>query len=187
MKKNVFIALLSLVLSTGAFASKDKGAYLGGSLSLVNVGVVDPFDNEVTFKAGEVILGYKHHKYLGIEVRYGQSLQDEVIAVEDPDTGLDESVAATIDSYISYYYRVEWANEIAKVYVLLGQSQVETSLEFDETGVPIVEASDSGFSYGVGFGLWLDERMNLNFEFKNLVDTANDSFTAGTISADYRF
>ncbi len=187
MNKVFFIASLCLMCVPGAHASKDKGAYLGGSFSLVNVGVLDPFSNEVTFKAGEVILGYKHHKYLGFEVRYGQSLQDEVIAVEDLTTGFEDSVTAGIDSYLSYYYRVEWANEIAKVYVLLGQSQIETLLEFDQTGTPTVEASDSGFSYGVGFGLWLDERMNLNFEFKNLVDTDADSFTAGSISADYRF
>ncbi|MFL0799752.1 MAG: porin family protein [Agarilytica sp.] len=176
-----------VLAALSAQASKDKGVYIGGSVSLVNVGVNDPFSNEVTFKTGEVLLGYKYNRYLGAEIRRGQSLQEEVISVDDPNTGLEDTVTASLDSYFSYYYRAELANEIAKIYFLLGQSSVTTQLEFDESGRPDYEASESGLSYGVGFGLWLDERMNLNFEFKNLVSTDTDNFTSGSISADYRF
>ncbi|MFL0802340.1 MAG: porin family protein [Agarilytica sp.] len=183
----VLILAFFVLTALSANASKDKGVYIGGSVSLVNVGVNDPFSNEVTFKTGEILLGYKYNRYLGAEIRRGQSLQEEVISVDDPNTGLEDSVTATLDSYWSYYYRAELANEIAKVYLLLGQSSITTQIEFDESGRADFEASESGLSYGIGFGLWLDERMNLNFEFKNLVSTDTDNFTSGSISADYRF
>ncbi len=181
------LCVLFSAVVLNAQASKDKGVYLGGGVALVNVGVVDPFDNEVTFKTGEVILGYKHHPYLGVEVRYGESVQEETIAVRNAVSGLDESVSASIESYVSIYYRAELANEIAKIYFLLGQSAIVTELEFDDSNEPIVETSDTGLSYGIGFGLWLDERMNLNFEIKNLVDTDADSFVSAGLTADYRF
>lgn len=176
-----------MILSIGTYASKDRGVYVGAGVNLINVGVVDPFNNEVNFKAGELLIGYKYNNYLGLEVRGGASFQDESIRVEDPDTGLRGSVSSNIDHYGSVYYRAEMSNEIAKIYVLLGQSTVATTVEFDDTDTAPVELSESGLSYGFGFGLWLDERMNLNFEYRSIVSTDNDSFTSGGISADYRF
>lgn len=181
------LPLLILGLVDATSASKDRGLYVGGGVSMVSVGVKDPFSNEVNFKTGEVLLGYKYNAYLGAEARIGRSLQDEVLAVNDLETGLRDSVDSRIDQYTSIYYRAELANEIAKIYLLLGQSEVSTTLEFDESGLDDIETTESGFSYGIGFGLWLDEKMNLNFEYKSLVDTEDDAFTGGSITADYRF
>lgn len=177
--------LASLFLSSASWADKDKGVYAGAGINFVNVGVLDPFANEVNFKTGDLQLGYKYNSYLGIELRYGASLQDEVISVDDG-SGFDSSVTATIGQYTSIYYRPELANEIAKLYMLLGQTSLQTSLEV-ESDESTIETSESGFSYGFGFGLWLDEKMNLNFEYKILVTTSADSFTATSLSADYRF
>lgn len=176
------IALVFVIFFSGnAFASKDKGVYLGGGFNLVSVGIKDPFANTVNFKAGEILLGYKYNPYLGMEVRAGQSLQDETLDLLQAGTA-----SARIESYMSVYYRAELANEIAKIYMLLGQSNIETSVKFTN-GNDERRTKDSGLSYGIGFGLWLDERMNLNFEVKTLVKTDSDSFTSGGISADYRF
>ncbi len=179
--------MFAFFVGPNAEASKDKGVYLGAGVNLVNVGVVDPFNNEVNFKAGEFIVGYKYNNYLGLELRGGKSFQKESIRVEDPDTGLRGSVTSDIDSYSSIYYRAELSNEIAKLYLLLGQSKVDTTVEFESAGAEPIELSESGLSYGVGFGLWLDERMNLNFEYRLIVSTDSDSFIAGGINADYRF
>lgn len=179
------IFLVFILAAITAQASKDKGMYIGGSFSLIDVGAKGPFENDVTFKAGEILIGYKYNKYLGLEVRGGRSLQGEVISIED--SGQEFSVEASIDRYISYYYRAELANDIAKVYILLGQTGINTSLDFEDDGIPDVQSSESGLSYGIGFGLWLDERMNLNFEFKTLLDTDSDAFTSGSVSADFRF
>lgn len=182
------ILLLTLVLfSATAFASKDKGIYLGGGFNLVSVGIKDPFSNTVDFKSGEILLGYKYNPWLGLEVRGGQSLQDETLELGRQDTSLTRTAKAKIESYSSVYYRAELANEIAKLYLLLGQSNIETSLKFPLLPTENRNIKDSGISYGIGFGLWLDERMNLNFEIKTLVKTDSDSFTSGGISADYRF
>lgn len=152
----------------------------------MNVGAQDRYRNDVQFKVGEVFLGYKRNRFVGIEVRTGYSLNDEVIAFEsDENQGIDATSKASFSNYISVYYRAEFANEIAKLYLLLGQTQLTTVSEFADS--PDITQTDTGFSYGFGFGLWLDERMNLNFEIKNLVTTDTDSFFSGGINADYRF
>lgn len=181
------IFLVFMLAAITAQASKDKGMYIGGSFSLIDVGAKGPFANDVTFKAGEILIGYKYNQYLGLEIRGGRSLQGEVISVAGNTPGQEFSVEASIDRYISYYYRAELANDIAKVYILLGQTGIKTFLDFEDDGLSDVEGSESGLSYGIGFGLWLDERMNLNFEFKTLLDTDSDAFTSGSVSADFRF
>lgn len=181
-----FVSVLMFAFVSGAHASKDQGVYVGGGLHLVDVGISDPFENSVNFICGDISLGYKYNNYVGVEVRYGRSLRDEVLAVEDEATGLPEPVNSKLNSYFSAYYRAELANEIAKVYVLIGQTDMTTVIDYEDRDLHI-ELSESGLSYGLGFGLWLDERMNLNFEFKTLVETDIQSFTAGSITADYRF
>ncbi|WP_086931390.1 porin family protein [Agarilytica rhodophyticola] len=184
--KRFLIAILSIFVVTNVYASKDKGVYVGGGITIINVGIQDPFSKDVNFKAGEIILGYKYNSYLGIEVRGGGSLSDERIALTNTTRSRD-SAESDIENYASVYYRAELSNEIAKLYLLLGQSTISTRVRFEDGTTPAFEASESGWSYGAGFGLWLDERMNLNFEVKTLVDTENDSFTSVGINADYRF
>lgn len=183
-----FIFTLVFLIAASVHAAKDRGTYLGAGFGLVNVGAKSPFGSDVTFKTFEMQLGYKYNKYLGFEVRSGLSVQDESLESDTTGVGLSGSVDASIDSYLSYYYRAELANEIAKVYFLLGQTEITTTLEFDDgSGRPSRQTTESGLSYGVGFGLWLNERMNLNFEFKTLVDTESDAFTSGSVTADFRF
>lgn len=183
----LIVMVVLCMSSIATWASKDKGVYVGGGVSLINVGVEDPFSNQVNFKAGEIMLGYKHSRFVGIEFRYGRALQDETLAVEEQLSGLRDTVVASIDNFSSLYYRAEIANEIAKLYVIVGQSEVATALDFDESTLDFIESVDTGLSYGIGFGLWLDERMNLNFEAKTLVNTDQDSFISSSITADYRF
>lgn len=178
--------LLAAICSNIALADKDKGFYAGAGIDLVGVGVKDIYRNGVTFKVGELQFGYKHSKWLIAEVRAGASLNDEIIAYDNNDSlGIPDFSTTSIDYFYSAYYRAEISNEIAKLYLLVGQTQMQTTSEFED--VAKLTLSDSGLSYGLGFGLWLDERMNLNFEYKVLVDTSVDSFKASTISADYRF
>lgn len=184
--KRFLIAVACIFIVSNTYASKDKGVYFGGGITIVNVGIEDPFSKDVNFKAGELILGYKYNSYLGIEVRGGGSLSDENIALTDTTRSRD-SAQSDIENYASVYYRAELSNEIAKLYLLLGQSRISTRVKFEDGMTSDFEASESGWSYGGGFGLWLDERMNLNFEFKTLVDTGSDSFTSVGINADYRF
>ncbi|VUD56670.1 hypothetical protein TDB9533_02326 [Thalassocella blandensis] len=179
-------SLFLITASSACFADKDKGVYAGAGIDLVNVGAKDFYGNGVTFKTIHVNLGYKYHPFLGIEVRGGASIGDETIAYEDLETPSDSDVAeAGIDMFYSVYYRAEWANEIAKLYLLLGQSALETTYKLEDNNN--IESSESGFSYGLGFGLWLDEKMNLNIEYKVLADLEVDTFKAFTIAADYRF
>lgn len=167
-------------------ASKERGVYFGGGIELVNVGAEDFFSNSVDFKVGELLLGYKYNGYLGLEVRGGASFSEETVAFsEDEDSGRPVSAEASIKEFYSIYYRLEFENEIAKLYFLLGQSDITTETELVDGRK--IEISDSGLSYGVGLGLWVSERMNLNFEIKSLINTSNDSFTSAGFNADFRF
>ena len=187
MKPILAATIALLILYSGiAFASKDRGVYVGAGFNLVNIGAEDRFSNDVQFKVGEILLGYKHNRFVGLEARTGMSLNDEVIAInQNGNSGADTTLKASFSTYTSIYYRAEFANEIAKLYLLLGQTQLSTVNEFTDTND--VTLTDSGFSYGIGLGLWLNERINLNFEIKNLVTTDTDSFFSSGINVDYRF
>lgn len=184
--KVAMLLVLQLILANTVFADKEKGFYAGAGIDLVGVGAEDIYRNGVTFKVGELQFGYKHNNWLIAELRAGASLNDEVIAYEEsaiPD--IPDFSKTGIDHFYSLYYRAEISNEIAKLYVLAGQTDMQTTSKFsDGTSLSL---SDSGLSYGFGFGMWLDEKMNLNFEYKIMVETGSDSFRASTISADYRF
>ncbi len=174
------------LVSSSVIADKDKGFYTGAGVNLVSVGAEDIYRNGVIFKTGELMFGYKHSRFLIAEARIGTSLNDEIIAYDNSAAlGIPEFSETGIDHFYSVYYRAELANEIAKIYLLVGQTQMQTTSVFEE--VAELTLSDSGTSYGLGFGLWLDERMNLNFEYRVLVDTKVDQFAAASINADYRF
>ena len=185
MKRLIFLALL--FSSVGSHASRDRGFFLGGGFSLVDVGVVDFYDNSVEFKSGELVGGYKYNAYLGFDVRYGLSMTDEIVSIgTDPNTGREVGVDASLDSFISYYYRPEIANDIARLYLLIGQSSVTVSRENQELGIS-GEASESGFSYGVGFSLWLNKRFDVTLEYRQLLKTEFDSFASSGVGLLYRF
>lgn len=184
LKALVFAILPFLTCS--ALATEDKGFYIGAGLEIVNVGAEDFFSNDVNFPVGQINFGYKHHRFLGLEVRAGGSLTEEVVAFdENTDSGRPVSADSSITSFYSVYYRAELANEIAKLYLLVGQTAVETETSFD--GSLISNRSESGPSYGLGFGLWINEDVNLNFEYKVFVDYGDGIFSSVGLNADYRF
>ncbi|PCK10076.1 MAG: hypothetical protein COA42_00320 [Alteromonadaceae bacterium] len=188
--KTLFLKISTLValsfLTFSALATEDKGFYFGAGLEIVNVGAEDFFSNDVNFPVGQISVGYKHHSFLGLELRAGGGLSEEVVAFDqNTDSGRPVSADASITSFYSIYYRAELANEIAKLYLLVGQTSVETETNFD--GDLIFSRSESGLSYGLGFGLWINEDVNLNFEYKVFVDYGDGVFNSVGLNADYRF
>ena len=181
-----FVVFCALVASQTVMASRERGFFMGAGFGLLDAGVSDSFDNNALFKTTELSFGAKYNWFLGFDVRAGLSPTDETISLGvSRETGLEVSGEATIDSYLSYYYRAEWAGEVAKLYMLLGSTEIDVSVE-NEAGVT-TEASTSGNSYGLGVGVWINRRMDFTVEYKQLLDTEADSFTIVSANIEYRF
>ncbi|WP_188150805.1 porin family protein [Teredinibacter waterburyi] len=167
-----------LAFSSTSFADNRQGFYAGGNWSFIDSNAADAAGNGVDFRSLEVVGGYKYRSWAGVEARFGTSLKKETFATDL--TGGEVEVG--IDHYESLYYRLESANQVAKFYVLLGFSNIQTSNgNSDESG------SESGASYGVGIGFVMNENLNLNFEYRDILDEDATTFTAMSIGLDYRF
>ena len=182
-----WLLVISLLLvSINVHASRARGFFVGTGFSLVDVGVDDFFENRVNFKGAEIIAGYKYNNYLGLDLRYGLSpAKESFFAGEDPETGRDLVNEAELERFISYYFRPEIANDIAKLYLLLGQTSVTITTE-DENGVKTT-SDESGSSWGVGFGLWVNRKFDVTFEYRQLLTTELESFTTNAVNIEYRF
>lgn len=173
MRYVIFASLIFVsnsVLAQSIFEKLDK-YYVGGGLSIIDTNLTAPNGNDLNYSSVEVLGGYKHSGFLGAELRIGSGLTKET-------AGVDQE--ASISHYISAYWRTETANEVAKIYGLLGY----TSL-----GMDVGEESEtqSGLSYGGGIGFVFERDWNLNFEYKWLLDTDDREFTALSANVDYRF
>lgn len=160
----------------------------------------------------ELTGGFKHRWYLGGEFRVGFGLTSESREFEgaaitenvpllDPDTeepildadGNNEQITVStgvneeslfeeinINHYESIYYRAESANEIAKLYGLLGFTSLSTDIEGGTD-------SNSGFSYGYGISFITGKHMNLNIEYRSLINNDDLDIETYSLGLDYRF
>ena len=182
---SLLVAIWFAIMAAPSHAARD-GLFIGAGFSLVDVGVEDFFENSVEFKALQLSAGYKFRWWLGVDARYGLAPTSESVFVAvDPNTNREIGEEVNLDEYISYYYRPELANDIAKIYLLIGQSDITITRESEE-GVSVTQ-SDSGTSYGIGIGLWINRKLDVTFEYIQLLDTPTDSFTSTGFNIEYRF
>jgi len=172
--KKVLVALFTL-LAIPAYADtqSSQGFYVGGGISNVRN---DWDDNK--WEPLEIFGGYKLNPYVGGEVRVGAS------------SGGDSKIT----NYESIYYRTESANSVGKTYLLLGYTHAEVEAE---TG----NFNFNGFSYGAGVGFVINDKFNLNLEYKvlsnakgtwyqdrfNRVEDLSIKLSSVSATVDYRF
>lgn len=173
------ISLLALPVA----ADNLQGYYAGAGLNFIDGNTIDEEGNDTQFRALEFHGGYKYKSWLGGEARVGFGISSETYAYLDGTGNLMEA-DLSIDHYESIYYRAESANTTAKLYGLLGFSNVQTS---SDVGGESSSASESGASYGFGIGFVMNEYANLNFEFLQLLNSGDAEFTTFSIGFDYRF
>jgi hypothetical protein len=180
-KSLISIALLS-ALATSAYADNRSGFYAGLGGLRVETDLRSVGGGSSAVNAAELFGGYKHNAYIGGELRVGVGVSESnFLATVGTETA---SVELTIPTYQSIYYRVESANQTAKSYLLLGYSSVELESEFQSrTG----SDTEGGLSYGGGIGFVINERGNLNFEYRVLVDTSSRELTTLGVNYDFRF
>ena len=175
MKKCLAILALTLPMVAMAGDNVTGGFYAGGGV------VVDAklsFEEGGSYKwvVAEAIGGYKHSPFVGGEARLGYGSKN----------GLDIL-------YSSFYYRAESSNDTAKTYLLLGYSLGQ--LKFDAEPGEDGSMNLSGFSYGIGVGFPLSARLNVNLEYRVILDgnakyegvSENVELSGGSLGIDYRF
>jgi hypothetical protein len=169
-------AVLVPMFASPAYAEKDFAVFLGAGAGMAEVDTVDAFEKRVQFKVAEVIGGARY-KWIGVEGRVGQGLEDETVGQgSDPDTGRSLVAKTSIDSYSSTYVRLQFSNEAARVYGLYGQTTMSTTTE-QNGEVTFRDIESSGTSYGLGAGIRINKAMRFNVEYRNLLTNELDDFS----------
>jgi|GEM_PF-2874154 len=181
--KKLLSATILLAYSSYSLADSDFGLYVGAGAGFVSTESTDAFGGDVNFKVGEVLAGL-HWRWLGAEYRRGQAVEDEVIDVGlDENTGEFITARTALPEYDVYFLRLQLANEISRIYLLLGQSQISTTSTFSNDLV--TDVTDGSRAYGMGAGIRVNDRLFFNLEYKSLYES--DEFDLPMFSASIDF
>lgn len=172
------ISLLALPVA----ADNLRGYYAGANLGFVDANTLDASGNATQFSALEFHGGYKYNSWLGGEARVGFGMSGE--SYSNNNGSQITEIDLSLDHYESIYYRAESANTVAKLYGLVGFSNVQATMEEDGEST---SSSDSGLSYGFGVGFVMNEKSNLNFEYRQLLNSGDNEFSIVSLGFDYRF
>ncbi len=182
LRKAFTLATLPLLaLGSYAHADNNRGFFVGGGVSAVDVDDSPSFGSSDS-TMGEIFAGYKYNPWLGAEVRYGMGTGKEELDIDGLES--DDKLMLDIDNYSAVYYRAEAVNQTGRFYALLGYADIDFAVE---TNGVSTDFSDNDFSWGLGLGFILDEHLNLNFEYRDLVEVEQYNFTTITATLDYRF
>ncbi|WP_020210735.1 porin family protein [Gilvimarinus chinensis] len=181
------LAIPLTLLAPLSYADNNRGFFAGAGVSAINVDDSPSFA-KANMWGGEVFGGYKLNPWLGAEVRYGLGLGEESTEVAQPLPELNvvtgDSLTMEMDHYSAVYYRAEAVNQTGRFYALLGYADIEFTMKSDNHEITL---SEDDFSWGLGVGFILDPHLNVNFEYRNLLDANEYRFTTITASLDYRF
>jgi|GEM_PF-351710 len=209
MKKLCLLALS--IFSFSVLADNNNGFYAGiGGASIKDD--QDQLDTLSRIKATELFGGYKYNDALGVELRIGNGKSTGIGEASIDGTGTNgfasgerhiTSYAREIGNYRSIYYKPELVNDEAKLYALLGYSQVDTSSvitdaayqlntstgNYDSKATTVTKSkySVSGYSYGIGIGFVLNEHFNINIEYRNICEDISNKPNLAAVNVDYRF
>jgi len=193
--KRLPAALTVLISCSPVLADHNRGFFLGGNASYISneILVTDRVDeDEVKHPGIELVAGYKFNTWLGVDIRYGDASADRNFStIQDTTTPNPGNIEYSLDAFQSFYYRPEFTNTEAKLYFLLGYTQIDARVEEsalgNDTPVSVTDYSESGLSYGLGVGWFVDTHWNINIEYRMLLDEDENEFSIVTLGADYRF
>ena len=180
MKAIYTLAAFGLLAAGLAHADNRQGWYAGGAATHVDSGLgVAPDGDRLKFNGAEGYGGFKLNPYVGGELRIGTGLTTAEVTVAS------QKLEYSLTHYVAAYYRVESANQVAKLYGLAGLSQLNIDISGDNGGT--FSGTESGFSYGFGIGFVTGLRTNLNFEYRRLMSNEDFAFDIVTVGVDFRF
>ena len=179
------LAVAMSLMSVCAVADNARGFYVGAGMTefmyddeMINVG---------NARTAEILGGYKYNAALGVEIRYGTGVNE---GESEGDNDLPGRLERDIDSYYAVYYKPELINDEAKLYLLLGYMDVDSTesvVAADGSTISELDISESGASYGVGIGFILNERFNFNIEYRTLPEQNDVETEIVSANFDYRF
>ena len=193
MRKLYLAPIFALnLLASGVYADHARGFYAGGIGSFINCDTLVNLEanrDAIDLPAVEINVGYKYNNWLGVELRYGLGLDERELYVAASGSDPAGTGQYNLDSFHSVYLRSEITNNEAKLYFLLGNTSIDATEELVVDGVPqgAVKSSASGLSYGIGAGWFVDDHLNVNLEYRSLIDKADTTYSAASLSVDYRF
>lgn len=189
--KKYLIALLGFC-SLQAMADNQRGFYAGGGLTLID-DTKDSVTKTDEASAGEIFGGYKYNGLLAAELRVGSGTSTGNYKSYVNGAFAGTKIERDVGEYVSIYYKPEVINKEAKLYALVGYTNMD--ITYDTFSFPdgvetldsSVEVKASGFSYGVGIGYMMTKKITANLEWKNLSDEIDNSINATSLTVDYRF
>lgn len=189
--KRYLIVLLGFC-SLQAMADHQRGFYAGAGIALID-DAKDAVEKTDEARAGEIFGGYKYNGFLGAELRVGFGASTGDYKSFANGEFLGEKTERDVGEYVSLYYKPEIINKEAKLYALLGYTNMDITYDnFSVTGdektlMSSVEEKASGFSYGVGIGYIMGKNITLNLEWRNISDKIDNALNTMNLNLDYRF
>lgn len=177
MKKSTLALMLSVGLTIPAMAmaaGTDPGFYAGAGYTFANV---ESNDVDVDADLGVLFLrgGYQINKYLAVEARLGEGVQDEKI----------HGVKLELDEMYGVYAKVGLPTDVGLYpYALLGMTHAK--LKGSVPGYSTT-STDSDISYGIGADYWFNKQLSAGLEYANFYDKDGDTISGLTLGVNYKF
>lgn len=178
MKKILFIALSTCAASAHAWKPE---FYAGSNYGSFQLEQSEPMiDANFTMLTLDVMAGIRVLPYVTLEGRVGSGLNKD--GETPPNVGTRIEVETKY--FASVYFRPELRNDKASLYGLLGY----TTMEFEtEPQGPNAETEQDGLSAGVGIGFVMNDRVDIRFEWKQIVNSDSVSARGGSVGFTYSF
>ena len=214
MKK--YICLISILAPINVWADNMRGFYVGAGVSDIDAFEYPTKESTVNIKSVELFGGYRYNDLAGIEIRYGGGFKGNEARTRLPGSDtIRLNTEYEIDSFQSIYYKPELLNYEAKLYALLGWTTLERAVTFNDfqgdvsqinqyidgsptfddyptfedendIGDPTLTSKLSGYSYGLGMGFIVNPKLNINVEYRIILDKGEEMVRAAGIYFDYR-
>ncbi len=204
--------LTACLLSLPTWADNNRGFFVGAGTTYTEAFEYPGLEDPIKIKSVELLAGYKYNNLLGIEVRYGGGYDSKEFdtAIPTDDEEAEAQIADTeyeVDDYYSIYYKPELINEEARLYGLIGYTSMDRTVKFNNPALAAgylvhsptfdpqedeinedgeLTNSDSGFSYGIGAGWFVNKHFNINVEYRILMKTSDERLSTAGIYFDYR-
>ncbi len=140
-------------------------------------------DYNASLKSTSVSFGHMMLEQLGVELRAGTKLGDDEATLNLP--GIDIDTRISLDEYYSIYFRPELNIEFIKLYGLFGYTEATLSIKSDQVEDIDIDPSNHGPSYGLGIGIITSDRISINAEYIEIIDS--DGFTIDGFNLGVKF
>ena len=168
------LTLLVMAFFWGASWAEEPGRFYLGS-GYTHGTIKTPGFSSESLSAMEVRLGLYLNENFSFELR---SVQGQGDALVHSDT---QSIDISLNSYQGIFLKPGFQMDRSQFFLLVGFYQSEFERAIRDSGTSAQTHQHDGFAVGIGFGSWYTDRIALNFEWKELVDSTLYKWMGATI------